>query len=388
LLSGGSLLSKSRGYDVTGSIRHSAPRYLGALLVVGAAGLLTHLLSNLGDSGISPLFFAAVLISAWYGGRGPGLMATAASGLATAYILIPNVASLAGVRDVIMRVVVFTVVALLASALNAATKRAAEAFRKARDSAEEASAAKSRFLAIVSHELRTPLSSVTILADGLAADRSLPPAAREDAVKILESVELEARLIDDLVDLSSISSGKLRLNRGLVDLHESLLAAIKSCETSINDKAIHLVEDLAAEHRNIIGDRTRLQQVFWNLIRNAIKFTPDGGRVAIRTWNDATQTFVEVSDNGIGIDPQRLVSIFRAFEQGNADIPARFGGLGLGLAICQALVEAHGGRITAASDGPGTGARFRVSFETASDPNALASTQGPAPAREHPVPNA
>jgi signal transduction histidine kinase len=355
-------------------IGSSVVRYAGAVTSVGAAAALTHFLTILGDSGLSPLFFAAVLFSAWFGGLGPGLAATALSGVATAYLLIPHVNSFAGVRDVVLRVLVFTVVAVLAGSLHAATRRAAaasrlaaEAFRKARDAAEEASAAKTRFLAMVSHELRTPLSAVVMIGDALANDPSLPRPVRDDAEAILRSVEIEVRLIDDLVDLSRIANGKLSLEMHPLNLHEPLRAALQLCHADLKEKQIELVTDFKAENPRVLGDGVRLQQIFWNLIRNALKFTPDSGRIRVATMNDAIgRVAIEVSDNGIGIDPQRLSSIFEAFEQGGPDITARFGGLGLGLAICQALAEAHGGKVHASSPGPGQGSIFSVNIPTSS----------------------
>jgi signal transduction histidine kinase len=347
----------------TGRLRSAAPRYATTLLVVALAAVLTRLLRNFGDSGISPLFFAAVLVSAWVGGLGPGLLATALSGVATAYLLLPRDTSLVVIQDVVLRVMVFTAVALLASSLNAATRRAAEAMRKARDAAEDASAAKTRFLAMVSHELRTPLSSVLMVAEAMENDPSLARPLRNDAGTIRRCVELETRLIDDLVDLSRIGSGKLHLDRQPLDLHEPLAEAIRFCANDVRDRQLDLQADLRAQNTQVTGDAVRLQQIFWNLIRNAIKFTPEGGRITVRSFNDETaHAVVEVADTGIGIDPQRLTLIFQAFEQGGPDITARFGGLGLGLAIAQGLTQAHGGTIRGASDGAGRGSLFTVEF--------------------------
>jgi signal transduction histidine kinase len=351
-------------------IRPSLMRYGGAVLAVVAATLGTRFLTSIGDAGLSPLFFAAILLSAWFGGLGPGLVATALSGISTAYLLMLHVNSFSGIRDAVLRLLVFTIVALLSSSLHAATRRAAEAsrlaaeaFRKAKEAAEEASAAKTRFLAMVSHELRTPLSSVVMIADAMAQDPSLPRHVRDDATSVLRSVDLEVRLIDDLVDLSRIGSGKLRLNSEPLDFHQPLHAALHLCEADLKEKQIELTTDLMAEERTVVGDAVRLQQIFWNLIRNAVKFTPDGGQIKVTTRNDPQgKVVVEVTDNGIGIEPARLSSIFEAFEQGGPDITARFGGLGLGLAICQALTEAHGGTVTAASAGLNLGSTFSVSL--------------------------
>lgn len=349
-----------------GPLQSATSRYAMTLLVVAVAAISTGFLRNFGDSGISPLFFAAVLVSAWVGGLGPGLLATGLSGAATAYLLLRHDNSLTAVQDVVLRVLVFTVVALLASSLHAATRRAAEAMRKARDAAEDASAAKTRFLAMVSHELRTPLSSVLMVAEAMENDPTLARGLRDDASTIRRCVELETRLIDDLVDLSRLGSGKLHLDRHLLDLHAPLNEAIRFCQSDVRERELSLTTDLAAQNSQVLGDPVRLGQIFWNLIRNAIKFTPEGGRVQISSANDsAGRIVVEVSDTGIGIDPKRLSLIFHAFEQGGPDVTARFGGLGLGLAIAQALTEAHGGTIRAASEGIDRGSTFTVQLPTA-----------------------
>ncbi|HEX4795979.1 MAG TPA: ATP-binding protein [Humisphaera sp.] len=355
-------------------------RYGSAIAAVLLATVLRSVLRALGDSGISPLFFAAVIFTAWFGGTGPGVLATILSGAATAYVLHANTPE--GARDTVLRVLVFTVVALLTSSLNAALKRAAEssraaadAYRKAKEAAEEASAAKSKFVAIVSHELRAPLVPVAMVADAMEVDPTLPAPLRHDAQMIRRGINIELRLIDDLADLSRIGGGKLNLKLERIDAHDPLAAAIRACEHDAHDSQLELRSDLSANHTMVSGDATRLQQVFWNLIRNAIKFTPPGGRIFVRTSNAGSgELLVEVRDNGIGIDPQKLSKIFEAFEQAGPDIAARFGGLGLGLAIVQGLVEAHGGTITAGSEGINRGAVFSVRLPIAGETSAKPAT--------------
>jgi len=335
-----------------------------AIAGVGAAAVLTHFLRGLGDVGIAPQFFAAILLSAWYGGLGPGLLAIALSGVATGYFLLPPDHAHAGeaIGAYMLRLIVFTVVALLTNALHVATRRAAAAADRARQAAESASAAKSRFLAMVSHELRTPLSPVLMIAEILEQDPSLPQRVRRDMASIRRNVELERRLIDDLVDLTRISSGKMSLQCQPIDIHEPLAQAIRVCEAEAIEKGLKVATHFDAGQPVLSGDAVRLQQVFWNLLRNAVKFTPAGGAIDIYTSNAGGNIVVTFTDTGIGIEPQRLSSIFEAFEQGGADIQSQFGGLGLGLAICQALIEAHGGSIRAQSEGPGQGATFRVTL--------------------------
>jgi signal transduction histidine kinase len=345
-------------------LNNAACRYGLAVLTVGAAAAITHFLAGIGDVGITPLFFAAVLLSAWYGGLGPGLLCTFLGGAATAALLVhPHAITRQGVEDHILRLVVFTTVAVLTSSLHGAMNRAAEASRRAREAAESANAAKSRFLAMVSHELRTPLSPVLMVAEMLEQDPSLPPAILKDIQTIRRNVDLEIRLIEDLVDLTRISVGKLHLRQKLLDLHDPLKAAVDVCRGDLCEKGLDMTMELPAEACLVEGDPVRLQQVFWNLLRNAIKFTPAGGQIRVSSRvMPGQRVSIEITDTGIGIDPLHLSRIFEAFEQGNQDIQTRFGGLGLGLAICQGIIEAHHGSITAASPGEGQGATFTLTL--------------------------
>ncbi|HWE02253.1 MAG TPA: HAMP domain-containing sensor histidine kinase [Tepidisphaeraceae bacterium] len=345
-------------------------RYGLAAVSVCVAMAFTRLLRGIGDSGITPLFFAAVLLSAWYGGLGPGVAATFLSSVATAYLILKERgASLAAIPDHILRLIVFAVVSVITSSLHGALRRAAESSRKAREAAEAANEAKSRFIAMVSHELRTPLGPVLMMTQFMENDPSLPPAVRNDIRTIRRNVDLEIRLIDDLVDLTRISAGKLQLREAVVDVCTALNGAIDVCRDDVREHQLELITEFAARDSFVNGDPVRLQQVFWNLIRNAVKFTPEGGIIRIRLDNGVPDCVViTIADNGIGIDPRRLVSIFREFDQGDADIQTRFGGMGLGLAICQAMVEAHHGTIRAASDGKGKGATFIVTLPLVKQP--------------------
>lgn len=233
--------------------------------------------------------------------------------------------------------------------------------------AEAASRAKDEFLAVLSHELRTPLTPVAALVSALRTDERLPEDVRADLDVIHRNVALESRLIDDLLDLTRISRGKLELRIETADLRPIVKHALKTvCEAERPGKSIECVEELASESHIVRCDPARLTQVFWNILKNAMKFTPDGGRVCVRsqtrTVNGRDEVLVEIQDNGIGIDPEALPRIFDAFEQGDRGITRRFGGLGLGLAISKAIVETHGGTLTAASEGRGKGATFSVTL--------------------------
>jgi signal transduction histidine kinase/CheY-like chemotaxis protein len=246
--------------------------------------------------------------------------------------------------------------------------------------AEAASRAKDRFLAMLSHELRTPLSPVLLLADAIAADAAVPDSVRADAATISRNVRQQTRLVDDLLDVTRIENGKLSLTTETVDLHELLTEVVADAGADATGKqlALTLATDAARHHAS--GDAGRLRQVFSNLLRNAVKFTPVGGRVALATANGPDGCLrATVADTGIGVDPAVLHRLFDPFEQGSKSITDEFSGLGLGLAIARGLVEAHGGRIDAASDGPGRGTTFTVDLPTIAPP-AASSTCPTAPA--------
>ena len=234
--------------------------------------------------------------------------------------------------------------------------------------AQEANARKDQFLARLSHELRTPLTP--ILAAVSAADDALPTGAElEETFRLIRrNVELEARLIDDLLDITRVSHGKLELDLRAADVHDLIRLALDICRPTAQTKRVSLTLRLEAAHHVARADTARMQQVFWNLLNNAIKFTPAGGQVEIRTRDGADgRVEVEVADTGMGIPAEKIERIFTAFEQGDARVTREFGGLGLGLAICKALVEAHGGEIGARSTGLNEGAVFRVALPAVAD---------------------
>jgi PAS domain S-box-containing protein len=249
------------------------------------------------------------------------------------------------------------VICLVVTDLTAQKKH--EELRLAKELAEKASHAKDDFLAALSHELRTPLTPVLMEAAALEQDETLPPAARQSLAMIRLNVELEARLIDDLLDLTRIARGKMALNSGRIDFHAIIHRALEVCRSEFNAKNQQIVLKLEARHFLSEGDSVRIQQALWNLIRNAAKFTPEKGSIIIRTGNpSAGNLSVEISDTGIGFQPGSEEKLFLAFEQGGQHITRRFGGLGLGLAITHFIIEAHGGKIRGHSDGAGKGATF------------------------------
>jgi len=182
---------------------------------------------------------------------------------------------------------------------------------------------------------------------------------------IRRSVEMEAKLIDDLLDVTKISRGKVELHQEVVDVHACVLAALKICQNEIEAKHLEVPISLQAEQHHVWADVTRLRQVFWNLLRNAVKFTPENGRIELRTVNTDGRVRIEISDTGIGIEPEAMSRIFNAFEQGqHGSKTQRFGGLGLGLSIAKAIVEMHNGTLTVFSRGTNKGATFTVELAT------------------------
>jgi signal transduction histidine kinase/ActR/RegA family two-component response regulator len=244
-------------------------------------------------------------------------------------------------------------------------KLAEQEMALARDRALAASRAKDDFLARLSHELRTPLNPVLLLASDAANNPALPPPVRADFEMIAANVTLEARLIDDLLDLTRIARGKMALDARPSDVHAALRSAIQMIQADAALKRIAVVTDLGAELSVVLGDDVRLKQVFWNLLQNAVKFTPEGGRITIAssTEPNVNRLAIRIHDTGIGMTPAELQRVFHAFEQGDhatQNSSHRFGGLGLGLAIARMLVELHSGSISASSEGTDTGTMFTV----------------------------
>ncbi len=262
---------------------------------------------------------------------------------------------------------------------NAALTASEERLRLALQGAEAANREKDQFLAIVSHELRTPLTPALAAAAMLEGDKTISPQMRKDLSVIRRNIEVEARLIDDLLDITRIVRGKLELRRQVVDVRSLLEHAMQNyCLDAAAKKQIRVSMKITAAQSHVLVDSSRMTQVFWNLLQNACKFTSTGGSIDVRVYNEDRrrrspkvisangdkdrlgQLVVEVSDTGMGISPETLPKIFNAFEQGERSRGQGFGGLGLGLAISRAIIELHDGSISAASEGKGKGATFTV----------------------------
>ncbi|MBV8855406.1 MAG: response regulator [Acidobacteria bacterium] len=265
-----------------------------------------------------------------------------------------------------------------------ARTRALAREKAAREEAEEANHLKDEFLATVSHELRTPLTAILGWSNMLLA-KNLDDEARARALEIIHrNAQAQNQLISDLLDVSRIISGKLRLDLRTVELSPIIEAAVEATRPAAETKGVQLNTSLDPHAGPVNGDADRLQQVVWNLLTNAIKFTPEGGRIEVKSEIVGPRVEVTVHDTGIGIAPEFLPHIFDRFRQADPGTNRIHGGMGLGLSIVRQLVELHGGAIRAESEGEGKGATFTVSlpFVKAEQERRLAERRPtPAPAR-------
>src|SRR6267142_1196047 len=366
--------------------------YAVAAGAVAVAGVYTAILWPLLQPVGTPLFFAAVAVSSWHGGLGPGLLATALAALVADWFFVPPFYELNA--GTLVRVAAFVMVALLTASLYERARRAqreAEALARAREwllrdeqaaraAAETASRAKDEFLATLSHELRTPLNALVGWTWWLKRG-DLPPERRARALETLDrNAKAVAQLIEDLLEVSRIITGKTRLSVRTLDLPAVVDAAIAAVLPAATAKSLELRVSVMTVGP-MRGDPDRLQQVVWNLLSNAIKFTPEKGTVTVRVLRDAEAATIVVSDSGQGIDPDVLPQIFERFMQGGGG--RRSGGLGLGLSIARHIVELHGGTIQAASEGAGRGAAFTVTLPLAAFGEEAAVAA--APAAEQPL---
>jgi PAS domain S-box-containing protein len=241
-------------------------------------------------------------------------------------------------------------------------EKARKEAEKAREEAETANLAKDQFISIISHELRTPLTPALAMVTALkemVADHS-----RDDLEIIQRNLELESMLIDDLLDITRITKGKIDLRLERTDLHAAVHHAVGICKSSMEAKDLRYTLQLEASNPYVWGDPPRLRQVFWSLINNAVKFTPEGGSITVRSFNTDHSVHVEVADTGIGFDMRDLPRLFLPFEQGEQTKIRHFGGLGLGLSIAQTITQLHKGTLSGASEGKDTGSTFSLELPT------------------------
>jgi CheY-like chemotaxis protein len=246
---------------------------------------------------------------------------------------------------------------------------------------------KDEFVAMVSHELRTPLNAILGWAQLMVKPDAGPEVVGRGLEVISRNTRLQAQLISDLLDVSRIMSGKLRLDIAQVDVAAVVGDAVDTLQRDADDKRIVIERDLDRGVGMIAGDAARVQQIIWNLLSNALKFTPEGGRVAVRVRKSGAHAEIVVADTGVGIRPDFRPHMFDRFQQADQAITRRVGGLGLGLSIVKHLVELHGGSIKAESGGIGRGASFTICLPSsvgapAAEPPAGDVSNHPAPHRD------
>ena len=339
--------------------RAALKRYAMAVAAVGLALVLTMSSEPIRSSCPSALFFAAVMLASWFGGIGPGLLATALSvGAIDYFVMSPAFAVRIDLGDLV-RILVFLVVASLISALNHMRRRLEEELRKRADTLAEVDRRKDEFLAVLAHELRTPLAAIR---NALAVIRqSQDVAAIPPAVALAErQARTITRLVDDLLDASRIARGTILLRKEPADLGTIISEAVESARPAIDAKGHDLVVELPVGATSLEVDPVRIEQVVINLLNNAARYTEPGGRIRLGVGREGDQVAIRVRDTGIGIAAARLPVIFDLYQQADRTSPSSRDGLGIGLSLVRDLVRLHGGTIEARSDGLGLGSEFLV----------------------------
>jgi len=264
-------------------------------------------------------------------------------------------------------IAVLTVTAMALSAGMAERRRIEEELQQQKSVVETANRTKDHFLAMLSHELRTPLTPVISTLESLETERAQTEDTKSALAMIRRNIELETQLIDDLLDVTRIARDKMQLRFVPVDAHPAISNVVEICRAEVQSKRLHVHLNLRANTHHVAADTAKFQQIIWNLLKNAVKFTPDDGEIAISSSNAAPDVLtISVCDTGIGMEPEVMQRIFDPFEQGNRSFERRFGGLGLGLAISKSLAQAHSGTLTAQSDGRDRGSTFILSMQTLS----------------------
>ena len=263
--------------------------------------------------------------------------------------------------------IVTTITALALAAGMAEQRRAQAAIEQQKLEVEAANRTKDNFLAMLSHELRTPLTPVIAALDGLESAGLQTEEAKSALAMIRRNVELESQLIDDLLDLTRIARDKLQLHFAAIDAHEAISNVIEMCRNEASTGKLRVYANLRAGAHFVSADAAKFQQIVWNVLKNAIKFTKPDGEIAISSSNPTPQVLeITFRDTGIGMESDVMKRIFDPFEQGDRSFQTRFGGLGLGLAISQSLAQAHGGTLVARSEGRDQGSTFVLTMNTVS----------------------
>jgi len=278
------------------------------------------------------------------------------------------------------RTVVTAITVMALSAAVAERDRIRGVLEEQKNAVEAANRTKDNFLAMLSHELRTPLTPVLAAIDSLEANGASSLETRNSLSMIRRNVELESQLIDDLLDLTRIAKDKLQLRFGPLDAHEVINNVVEICRPEAQARNLKVRVNLRGGAHHVSGDAAKFQQIIWNLLKNAIKFTSQDGEITISTTNPEPQLLaIGVHDTGIGIEPEIMNRIFDPFEQGERAFQRRYGGLGLGLAISKSLAKAHGGTLVARSEGPGRGSTFILTMKTVPPPTRIVTLTTPVP---------
>jgi signal transduction histidine kinase len=276
-------------------------------------------------------------------------------------------------------IAVLTITAMALSAGMAERRRIEEELQQQKSAVEAANRTKDHFMAMLSHELRTPLTPVISALESLETKATQTADSKASLAMIRRNIQLETQLIDDLLDFTRISRDKMQLRFSPVDAHLAVSNVVEICRGEAKSKSLTVHLSLRAERHHVIADGAKFQQIIWNLLKNAIKFTPEKGEIVISSQNPSeTVLTISVRDTGVGIQPEVMQRIFDPFEQGNRSFEHRFGGLGLGLAISKSLTQAHGGMLSAQSDGANRGSTFTLSLQAL--PAGEAASVAPKPA--------
>jgi signal transduction histidine kinase len=344
-------------------------RYLIAVWSVAAVFVLTMFATRYVQMDVSASYLAAVMFSAWRGGLGAGLLATALSAVLGAFFFFPPAYSFRVYGEDLLQLGVFTLAALIISSLSAARERALTLEQQARREAEAAGAVKDEFLAAVSHELRTPLTTIKTLTRLLLRKNPTEAERREYLEDIASECERQIDLVHNLLDLSRVKVGGVEISPGRVEVGETLRDCEKVVRAGAAERAQELSVELTPDLPPVCGDKSALRRAVCAVIENAIKYTPEGGRIALRAARDEAggRVAIEVEDTGPGISAEDLPRVFERFYRGRAGAGNGAGGveeqevpgIGLGLHLARVLVEGMGGSIEASSRA-GRGSTFTL----------------------------
>ncbi len=334
--------------------------YVAVLVLVGLARLISDAL----PANPPAPYYLAILLSSLWAGRGPGLLAAILSAVATAYFDLGTGGRFDLDAADLVRLVIFFVLALITGELVASRRDTEESLRRTVLELDELDRAKDEFIATITHDLRSPLTSILGWSELLKSRAgNEDPELKTGLNSIIRSARVQSRLVDDLLEASRVRVGKINMQRESVDLVALVAHVLDSFAIEGERQRVDLRREIEVSHLAISGDPERLEQMLRNLVSNALKFTPSHGAVTVSLTGSAGVARLQVSDSGSGISPELLSQVFNRFSQ--AEGASRKGGLGLGLSIVRHIVELHGGRVEARSEGKGRGSTFIVELPMA-----------------------